>query len=345
MVVRWQPGQVRDDLGQERRSPEVGRDRRLRRHRVARPHGAGLGVLSVQHPHPSLGVRHPGGGPTDRVVCEGGLVIEARPLDLDQRADRHAGGRGRPRVRRGVGRPRAGAPRRPPRPSRPAGGVGLLRHVRARCGRPARRPHGDHPLGGGVVPGRPAPVDHGRARPHLRARRRRVELGRGHRGHRPHPRPRGRRPGGGAGPPRGPLAGAAGAALGGPVAVQRAAGLDRGWLGHPRPAARVGGRQPRRRPVGGGPRRAGRVERAPLRPSVHRGDRALAGPSRRGPAPRRRPPAAGDLRGGHRGRGPTVRLRESGGPAPGLPAPSRHHAGPVPPQLRCRDATARILRA
>ena len=168
------------------------------------------------------------------------------------------------------------------------------------------------------------------SRTDLRAGRRRLEVRGQDRRDRPEPRP-------GRGGPR------AGAARSTPAGwccrcgargVSRstaAAGLDRRWPATSR-AARLGRRQPRRRPVGGRPRGAGRVEPAKLRPLVSPGEWVSPAATSR-TAPRGRPSAL-EISGAGSSRRPAVRVRESGGPAPGLPAPSRHHAGPVPPQLR-----------
>ncbi len=121
--------------------------------------------------------------------------------------DRHARAARRRRVQRGPPRPGADVldPRR--RTACAPTDHGVQRHVPRCRGRPARRTHRHHPLGPGRPAGTRVPGDHRRRRPDLPARRRRVDLSRGHRRHRPRAgagrgRPRRRRR-----PERRPLAG------------------------------------------------------------------------------------------------------------------------------------------
>ena len=72
-------------------------------------------------------------------------------------------------------KPVAGAPLR----------LDLHRRLRARRRRPARRQAGDHALGDGRRAQPPLSAGHRRGRPHLRARRQRLHLGRRHHRHRP----------------------------------------------------------------------------------------------------------------------------------------------------------------
>ena len=152
---------------------------------------------------------------------------------------------------------------------------------------------------GGLLDGRRATTHWGRADdfapalsagaagagPHLRARRRGLDLGRDHRRHRPGAGPDRRRPGRGRSPsataqqlvvhhrrPGGQSQFSALLEMGGPEGpVRRAAGLG----------ARAAGRAADRRAAG----RPGRDEPAPLRPRLHRRDRRHAGQGGRAAAP------------------------------------------------------------
>ena len=235
---------------------------------------------------------------------------------LAARSDRHPGRvRGQPRDGRGARRG-ARARDRTRRGPQPAGCVGVHRRVPARGGGGARRPARDHPLAGVRVAGAPASRDHRRQGPDLRARRRRVDIGRGdgrdgprartrHRG----PRPRGRAA-------RGAATRDVRAAAGRPSAIQRAArAADRRARPHRGAAGldrRASGRRLERRAA----RRPRRHESAPLRTRVPRRGRRHAGRVRRDRARRGRAAAARDDQSWCRRHRPRRRLRHGRDTAP-----------------------------
>ena len=243
-----------------RRHPRLPRRPAARRRR-ARPRSS---------PGPRRWPRSTGGRPaydvevvaetTEPIVTRDGAygIAPARTTALGPRPDRHAD------RRRRLGRLRAGlepladplGPQR--RPALAPGHLGLLGLVPARRGRPARGQARHHPL---VLLRRARaapPRDRGGPRADLRPRRRRLDLGRRHRGHGPlarpgrgRPRPRGRRRGR-------PLARPLPPAPRRPGPVQHpASGPGRAARPAPRAPA-LDGRPPRRRPAGRG---AGRARR------------------------------------------------------------------------------------
>ena len=208
----------------------------------------------------------------------------------------------------------------------------LLRGVRARRGRPARRPAvhraleerrraAGTPPGGGHRPGRAV----------RRRREPRHERRHGRR-HRRGPAP---------GPPRARQRrrqrhraphGRATAARRRPAPVRRAA--DPAVLGgRPGPDAGLGAGEPARRALGRRPRPPRPDVGPQLRAPVRRRDRhhpaPLAHPAARAP----RPAAARGHRPGHRRRGTALRLRRGGAAAPPLPQGRRGRPGRLPPHL------------